>query len=295
VSRRLAESYEEVPRIEDAFRAALDESLRPRSPELLYELVQGLGLPEGALVVDVGCGDGTHSHRLAERFGFSVVGVDPFAPEAEGRRVRFVPGVAEALPVEDESADLVWCRGVLVHVADLERAYEEFRRVLRDGGRALVYQTFATDRLEPREAERLWHALGVVPGSTNRARDEAAIAAAGLRVDERIDLGSEWAEWSEERSGAVGRKLLSAARLLRDPERYRARFGESAYEIMLADCLWQVYTMLGKLDRCVYLLSRRGASARAAHASRRRADAGAGTAARRDARRAPGRRGTSAS
>jgi SAM-dependent methyltransferase len=256
VSRRLAESYEEFPRIEEAFRAALDESLQPRSPELLYELVERLGLPEGSLVVDVGCGDGTHSYRLAERFGFSVVGIDPFAPEAEGRQVRFVRGAAEALPLEDESADLVWCRGVLEHVADLERAYGEFRRVLRAGGRALVYQTFATERLEPREAEWLWRVLGIVAGSADPARAEAAIASAGLHVEERIDLTSEWGEWSEERSGKAGRKLLHAARLLRDPERYRAQFGAAAYEIMLGDCLWHVYTMIGKLDRRVYVLSR---------------------------------------
>jgi len=252
VSRRLAESYEEFPRIEEAFRAALDESLAPRSPELLYELLQGLGLPAGSLVVDVGCGDGTHSYRLAERFGFSVVGVDPFAPEAEG----FVRGIAEALPLEDGSVDLVWCRDILVHVADLERAYTEFRRVLREGGRALVYQTLATDRLEPREGEWLWRALGVVPASTDPSRHEAAVAAAGLRVDERIDLGSEWGEWSEEQSGAAGRKLLHAARLLRQPERYRGQFGEAAYEIMLGDCLWLVYAMLGKLERRVDVLSR---------------------------------------
>jgi SAM-dependent methyltransferase len=256
VSRRLEESYVEFGRIEDAFREALDESLQPRSPELLYELVAGLALPEGSLVVDVGCGDGRHSYRLVERFGFSVVGIDPFPPHDELARVRFVRGAAEALPVEDETVDLVWCRDILVHVADLERAYNEFRRVLRAGGHALVYQTFATDRLEPREAEWLWRALGGEAGSTDPVRAEAAIAAAGLQVDERIDLRSEWAEWSEEQSGAVGRKLLWAARLLRDPERYRERFGEAAYEIMLGDCLWQIYAMLGKLERRVYLLSR---------------------------------------
>jgi SAM-dependent methyltransferase len=269
VSRQLDESYGEFPRIEEAFRAALDESLQPRGPELLYELVEGLGLPEGSLVVDVGCGDGTHSHRLAERFGFSVVGIDPLPPGDAAARVRFLRGSAEALPVEDEAADLVWCRDILVHVADLDRAFAEFHRVLRDGGHALVYQTFATDRLEPREAGWLWQALGVVAHSTDPARTEAAIAAAALRVDERIDLGSEWGEWSEERSGPAGRKLLWAARLLRDPERYRARFGEAAYEIMLGDCLWHVYAMIGKLERRVHVLSRRGASARAARASRR--------------------------
>jgi SAM-dependent methyltransferase len=190
VSRRLDESYAEFPRIEEAFRAALDESLRPRSPELLYELVERLGLPEGSLVVDVGCGDGTHSYRLAERFGFSVVGIDPMQAPTAARRVGFLRGAAEALPVEDESADLVWCRDVLVHVAELEQTYAEFRRVLRDGGHALVYQMFATDRLEPREAERLWRALGVVAASMDPARTDAAIVAAGLQVEERIDLGT---------------------------------------------------------------------------------------------------------
>ena len=295
MSRRLEESYDEFPLIEEAFRAALDESLRPRSPELLYEIVAGLGLPEGSPVIDVGCGDGAHSHRLAERFGFSVIGIDPFPPNVDEGRVRFLRGAAESLPVENEIADLVWCRGVLVHVVDLDGAYAEFHRVLRDGGYALVYEAFATDRLEPREAEWLFQALGVVAASADPSRTEDAIAAAGLRVDERVVLGSEWGEWSEEQSGAVGRKLLHAARLLRAPDRYRAQFGEAAYEIMLGDCLWHVYAMIGKLERRVYLLSRRGASARAARASRRRAGAGAETAARRGGRRARGRRGTSAS
>ena len=261
--------YDEFPRIEAAFNAALDESLQPRAPDLLYELVRDMDLPKGSLVVDVGCGDGRHSYRLVERFGFSVVGIDPVPDQVEAattglesleprvaRRIRFTVGAAEALPVEDGAADLVWCRDVLVHVADLERAYAELRRVLRDGGRALVYQMFATDRLEPREAERLWEALGLVGASAEPDRTEAAIATAGLRVDERIDLTTEWGEWSEERSGAVARKLLYAARLLRDPERYRAQFGRDAYEIMLGDCLWHVYAMIGKLERRVYLLTK---------------------------------------
>jgi hypothetical protein len=90
----------------------------------------------------------------------------------------------------------------------------------------------------------------------DRARTDAAIAAAGLRVDDCIELGSEWGEWAEEESGKPGRRLLYAARLLRDPRRYTAQFGQKAYEIMLGDCLWHVYGMLGKLERRVYVLLR---------------------------------------
>jgi SAM-dependent methyltransferase len=265
---RLEEFYDAYPRIEEELRAALDESLQPRGPELLYDLVAGLGLPRGAHALDAGCGEGRHAVELAERFRFTVTGVDPLPrhlelanaaagrrPEA-GHRVRFAPGAVEALPLGDRTVDLVWCRDVLVHVADLDLACAELHRVLRSGGRALVYGMFATERLEPREAEWLWRTMRVAAGGADPARTEAALAAAGFVLDERLELGSEWGERAEEESGSAGRRLLHAARLLRDPERYVGRFGREAYEIALGDCLWHVYAMIGKLDRRAYLLSK---------------------------------------
>ena len=43
---------------------------------------------------------------------------------------------AEALPFDDESFDLVFGHAVLHHIPDLERAFGEFHRVLRPGGRS---------------------------------------------------------------------------------------------------------------------------------------------------------------
>jgi hypothetical protein len=74
-----------------------------------------------------------------------------------------------------------------------------------------------------------------------------AIHAAGLTVEQRVDYGSEWGEAAQERSGEPGRRLVHAARLLRAPDRYVEEFGEAAYRIMLGDCLWHVYRMIGKL------------------------------------------------
>ena len=266
------ESYDAFPRVEDAFHAALDESLGPRGPEVLYDLVDTFGLAAGSFAVDVGCGEGRHALALAGRFGLDILGVDPLARHLElanaglaevaardpelARRVHFEPGSAEALPLADGAADLVWCRDVLGHAADLDRVYGEFRRVLRAGGRGVIYQMFGTDRLEPNEAEWLWSTMGVVPASADPAWTEEAIAGAGLRVDDCIRIGSDWGEWAEEQTGKSGTRLLYAARLLRDPERYIAQFGRSAYEIMLGDCLWHVYGMIGKLERRAYVLSR---------------------------------------
>jgi hypothetical protein len=115
---------------------------------------------------------------------------------------------------------------------------------------------FGTDRLEPREAQWLFSTMGVVPSSADPRRTENAIDRAGLRIDECVELGTEWGEYAEENHGAVGRKILYAARLLRDPQRYIARFRSSAYNIMLGDCLWHVYRMIDKLSPRVYVLSK---------------------------------------
>ncbi|MEV6520451.1 class I SAM-dependent methyltransferase [Longispora sp. NPDC051575] len=264
----LAEFYDAYPRVEEEFQADLDESLDPSGPELLYDLVADLGLPARADVLDVGCGEGGHSLRLADRFGCTVRGFDPVARHVELARaelagarpelrdqVSFAPGSAGSLPVPDASADLVWCRDVLVHVTDLDAAYAEFRRVLRDTGRVLVYQMFGTARLEPREAGWLFGTMGVVPSSADPGRTESAIASAGLRIDTCRELGTEWGEFAEERTGNGGRQLLHAARLLREPGRYAGRYGQGAYDIMLGDCLWHVYRMIGKLSPRVYVLS----------------------------------------
>jgi SAM-dependent methyltransferase len=260
-------NYDWYPEIEEEFQALLDLSLHPRGPEMLFDLVGAFELPSGAVAVDVGCGEGRHAIELAGRFGFAVTGIDPSlrsvelaraaAVSSESGSARFEVAGAEAIPFEDGSVDLVWCRDSLVHVADLDRAYGEFRRVLRAGGRALVYQScFATDRLEPGERKSVLEGLEILASSTDATSHESAIAGAGLVVDKVIEVGLEWGERSQEKDGSGGRRLTHVARLLRAPGLYIERFGQHAYDVMLADCLWHVYRLLGKLDARVYVLGR---------------------------------------
>lgn len=265
VTWSLDQAYDAYPQIEEEFEEALDQSLDPRSSDMLFDLVAGFGLAPGAVAIDVGCGEGAQAIGLAERFGFSVTGIDPVRRHIEAASAAaassgtaFELGTAEQIPAGDATADLVWCRDVLVHVADLARAYTEFRRILRPGGRVLVYQMFGTEWLEPREAEWLWDTMGVRPASADPANTDAAIAAAGLRIDQCIPVGTEWSEWTQEHNGHAGRKLLHASRLLRARDAYIERFGRASYDMMLGDCLWHVYGMIGKLARRVYLLSAPG-------------------------------------
>jgi SAM-dependent methyltransferase len=267
------------PRLEQPFGAMLDESLSPRDPSMLLATVRSLELAPDSLAVDVGCGEGTDAFRLAAHFGLRVVGIDPVQrhldlarearrhePEVVASRVSFERGTADRIPLRDATVDLVWCRDGLLHVPSLASAHREVHRVLRPGGWALVHQVLATDLLAPEEANWLFPVLGVVPASVDLDTAEGAIRGSGLVVEASVDLGSEWGEHAEEvaaaeshgeaPTGEGSRALLHVARLRRDPVRYRAAFGDAAYDVMLAQCLWQVYLMLGKLTSRVHLLRR---------------------------------------
>lgn len=239
--------------VEAEFHAALDSSLNPRGPDSLFDVVDGLGLPPGSSVVDVGCGRGRQALELNRRFGFNVIGIDPVhrqqdaANEATSLRsgsVTFREGRAEAIPVPDTTIDLIFCRESLMY-ADLDAAMSEFRRVLRAGGRGLVYLFLTGPRMTDAEAKDFWAPLAA---NTLRPDDvEQALARVNLTVDERIDYGSEWGEVAQQQEGTAGQRLLYAARLLRDPARYITQFGKTNYDIMLGDCFWHVYRMIGKL------------------------------------------------
>jgi SAM-dependent methyltransferase len=250
--------------IESDFNRQLDESLDPSGPASLFEYVKEMGLPAGAVAVDAGCGEGEYAIELAGRFGFAVTGIDVvprLVAEARlsvppGCPVTFDVGSVEDLPLASGSADLIWSRDVLSLVDDQRAVYREFRRVLKPGGRALIYQMFATSRLQRSEAAFLLPVMACSAAAMDPENAEAAMRAAGLRIDRRVVLGSEWGEYYQEHAPDPRSHLLHAARLLRDPDRYIARFGKQNYDIKLGDCLWHIYRMLGKLSGRVYVLTR---------------------------------------
>jgi SAM-dependent methyltransferase len=111
----------------------------------------------GSSVLDVGCGFGLESLRLAGIAGAGgrVTGIDrseAFIEEARrrakarGLAVDFRTGDAAALPFADASFDVVRAERLLVYLDDPRRALAEMRRVAKPGGRiALIEPDLGTN------------------------------------------------------------------------------------------------------------------------------------------------------
>jgi SAM-dependent methyltransferase len=98
-------------------------------------------LPEPGVgpVIDVGCGEGRAARELLKLGHRRIIGVErsptlAAAAAAAAPEVPVLIGDAAALPVADESADLVLACMSLLDVDDLAGAVSEIGRVLRPGG-----------------------------------------------------------------------------------------------------------------------------------------------------------------
>lgn len=97
-----------------------------------------LGDLERKKVLDIGCGTGRAIPELKHRGG-EVVAADLSAKMLDLTSKKF-PGIKtvvadiEDLPFEDESFDMVVAMFVVVHLGDLQRAFDEAYRVLKNGG-----------------------------------------------------------------------------------------------------------------------------------------------------------------
>jgi SAM-dependent methyltransferase len=108
--------------------------------------------PEGGRVLEAGCGPGRLSIRLARQHGLDVTGLDldpamieralanaDRSGDGDKRRPSFLVGDVASMSFPDGSFDLVVSTFSMHHWADPPAGLAEIGRVLRPGGRALMW------------------------------------------------------------------------------------------------------------------------------------------------------------
>jgi hypothetical protein len=139
--------------------------------------------------------------------------------------------------------------------------------VLKPGGYAIIFHTFATERMESREAARLSEALGLVAENLSSSHVEGCLRDGEWEMVSREIIGSELMQYYEESDGRCTRELMRLARMISAREKFVAELGEANYQITSALYHWVIYQLIGKLSSVIYTLRKTDAGRVGAPAS----------------------------
>jgi arsenite methyltransferase len=149
-------------------------------------------LKEGETVLDLGSGAGFDCFLASKAVGpqGKVIGVDMTAEMVARARsnavhgaysnVEFRKGEIEALPVEDNTVDVIISNCVINLVPDKEKAFREAFRVLRPGGRLMVSDIVLLKGLPDFVKQSIKAYVGCIAGALPKDKYLDAIKSAGF-------------------------------------------------------------------------------------------------------------------
>lgn len=121
---------------------------------LANALLNLLAVPPGSILAEIGAGTGNYSRAVADA-GMNIVAVEPSivmrGQAEEHSNVEFREGVAESIPLPDNSVAGVFSILAFHHFMEPKKALREMRRVCPNG--PIVLFTF-----DPRKIEKPWFA-----------------------------------------------------------------------------------------------------------------------------------------
>jgi len=195
--------------------AAVDE-FHIRGRRATLEIIEALDLTADFHVLDLGSGLGGPARTLAEVTGCTVTGVD-LTPEfcqvatalsewtGLSRRTRFHVGDATATGLPDESVDAVMTVHVAMNIPDKHGLYAEAFRVLRPGGRFVVYDVLQGEGGEVHYPVP-WAADTSTSFPATLADMRQLLPSAGFDVLSEVDSSDESLSWFQHMRAKIQRE-----------------------------------------------------------------------------------------
>jgi ubiquinone/menaquinone biosynthesis C-methylase UbiE len=161
-----------------------DKAMRQLAP-VRERVLEGARVAEGDVVLDVGAGDGLIAFGALPLVGKSgkVIFADvsqellDVSRQLAGRldeldRCEFVLARAEELSaIADASVDVVTTRSVLIYVEEKQRAFDEFHRVLKPGGRLSIFEPINRFAFPEPDGQYIGFDLSAVAPLVRRVKD----------------------------------------------------------------------------------------------------------------------------
>jgi sarcosine/dimethylglycine N-methyltransferase len=188
-------------------------------------------LRSGQKVVDLCAGLGGPARYYAVKYGVDVTGIDITPPRVAGaeelttlvglqKRVRVLQGDVMAIPLRDESQDVVLSQEAFLHVPDLSKTFAEAQRILKPGGMFAFTNWTAPRPLSDPDKKLLWDGMAVQK-LYSRAEQEAMLRNAGFENVSGEDVSNWWRDILVERM-AMYQKLRGEAQQAAAPSGHDA-------------------------------------------------------------------------
>ena len=143
--------YRELSKYDYEFRGGNDSSASEKRFLEAALTIESYIPTKDQQIFEFGCGSGHLLMTLLERGFQNVQGSDPSpacARVARARGVRVACGTVFTASLPEESYDFLILMGVMEHIRDLDRAVDQFHRILKNGGRVYLEVPDAS-RLDP--------------------------------------------------------------------------------------------------------------------------------------------------
>jgi tocopherol O-methyltransferase len=147
------------------------ESIARAQIKLMEKLAERAGIPDGATVLDIGCGLGGSAFWLAEQYNCQVTGltISPVQAQMASRRarakglddrVRFLVEDANVWSPQSETVDAIWIMESSEHFRDKPNFFDRCASALKSGGVLAICAWLRGKRSTEADRKKLVETIG---------------------------------------------------------------------------------------------------------------------------------------